>query len=221
MQNRTGVGGAWIELRGASSCYQPSRQPGQPHAPPSIFMRHEISSSMDEQQSPQRGLVPPPLPSPGSAGGSHGHEYNIEVKAEAVAGAMREPQNTHPRKAAEAAVTMVKLANVAAHAGHEPAACLLRHGVEAAAAKITRYWSVAPRLAMPPPKMDPTAAKKCGSNINLLAHVGVVRALHGLFSKCSCSSGCPLREGSACAVHVVPPPPRSRVSRHQDSTLRS
>ena len=78
---------------------------------------------MDEQQSPQRGLVPPPLPSPGSAGGSHGHEYNIEVKAEAVAGAMREPQNTHPRKAAEAAVTMVKLANVAAHAGHEPAAC--------------------------------------------------------------------------------------------------
>ena len=168
--------------------------------------------------------VPPPLPSPGSSGGSHDRENNMEVKAEAdmevkaeavaveaeaVAEAMREPQNTHPREAAEAAVTMVKLANVAAHAGHEPAACLLRHGVEAAAAKITRYWSVAPRLAMPPPKMDPTAAKKCGSNINLLAHVGVVRALHGLFSKCSCSSGCPLREGSACAVHVVPPPPPS------------
>ena len=36
-----GVGGAWIELRGAWSCYQPSRQPGRPHAPPSIFMRHE------------------------------------------------------------------------------------------------------------------------------------------------------------------------------------
>ena len=113
MQNRTGVGGAWIELRGASSCYQPSRQPGRPNAPPSIFMRHEISSSIDEQQSPQCGLVPPPLPSPGSAGGSHGHEYNIEVKAEAVAGAMCEPQNTHPRKAADAALAMIKLAHVA------------------------------------------------------------------------------------------------------------
>ena len=134
----------------------------------------------------------------------------VKVEAEAVAEAMREPQNLHPRAAAEAAVTMVKLANVAAHAGHGPAACLLRHGVEAVAAKITRYWSVAPRLALPPAKMDPTAAKGIGSNINLLAHVGVVRALHGLFSTSSCSSDCPSRGGSACAVHVVPPTPSSK-----------
>ena len=78
-------------------------------------------------------VPPPPLPSPGGAGGCHGHgDQNVDVKveAEAVAEAMREPQNMHPREAAEAAVTMVKLANVAAHAGHGPAACLLRHGAE-------------------------------------------------------------------------------------------
>ena len=111
--------------------------------------------------------VPPPaLPSPGGAGGCHGHDdMDVKVKAEAVAEAMREPQNMHPRQAAEAAVTMIKLANVAAHAGHEPAACLLRYGVEERASKITRYWSVAPRLALPPPKMDPTAAKGLGSNM--------------------------------------------------------
>ena len=99
---------------------------------------------MDEQQSPQCGLVPPPLPSPGSAGGSHGHEYNIEVKAEAVAGAMCEPQNTHPRKAADAALAMIKLAHVAAHAGYAPAACLTKAklgGIERVAARLTRYWS--------------------------------------------------------------------------------
>eukprot|EP00937_MAST-01D_sp_MAST-1D-sp2_P001159 g1159.t1 len=169
-------------------------------------MEREMDSSVPP-------VPPPPLPSPGCAGGCHGHDdqnVKVEVEAEAVAEAMREPQNMHPREAAEAAVTMVKLANVAAHAGHGPAACLLRHGAEAVAAKITRHWSVAPRLALPPPKMDPTAAKGCGSNINLLAHVGVVRALHGLFSTSPCLSGCPSRGGSACAVHVVPPPPRSK-----------
>ena len=81
---------------------------------------------MGEQQSPQCGLVPPPLPSPGSAGGSHGHENNMGVKLEAVAGAMREPHNKHPRKAADAALVMIKLAHVAAHAGHEPAACFVK-----------------------------------------------------------------------------------------------
>eukprot|EP00937_MAST-01D_sp_MAST-1D-sp2_P004615 g4615.t1 len=141
----------------------------------------------------------PPLPSPGNAGGSDSH--TTQVEAEAVEEAMCEPQNAHPRKAAEAAVTMVKLANVAAHAGHGPAACLLRLGMGATASKITRCWSVAPQLALPLPKMDPTAAKGCGSNINVLAHVGVVRALHGLFSTPPCPSGCPFRGGSAAQPH--------------------
>eukprot|EP00937_MAST-01D_sp_MAST-1D-sp2_P001535 g1535.t1 len=130
-------------------------------------MEREIDSSM--------GPVPPPLPSPGSAGGCHGHgDQNVDVgvEAEAVAGAMREPQNMHSRKAAEAAATMVKLANVAAHAGHGPTACLLRHSIGGAAAKATRHWSMAPWLALPPPEVAPTAAKACGSNTNLLAHVG-------------------------------------------------
>ena len=108
-------------------------------------MRHEISSSMDEQQSPQCGLVPPPLPSPGSPGGFHGHEHqNVNVKDEAVAGAMCEPHNKHPRKAADTALAMIKLAHVAAHAGHEPAACSTKgkvgseHGTKGAAARLAR-----------------------------------------------------------------------------------
>ena len=150
---------------------------------------------MDEQQSPQCGLAPPPLARPGT-GGSGGHENQFSVKTEAVAAAMREPQNKHPREAADAALVMVKLAHVAAHAGHAPAACLAKGklGIERVAARLTRYWSGS---CPPPAELAPTDAAAVGGNVNLLAHLPLVSALHGLFCKSACSSSCPFRQRGA------------------------
>ena len=110
---------------------------------------------------------------PPTPGGSNGHNEHSEhdVKAEEVEEALREPQNTHPRKAADAACVLIKLANVAAHAGHkQAAACLLRLGAEQAASKLTLYWSATQQgLVPPPPELPPTGAAAAGTNVNLVA----------------------------------------------------
>ena len=95
---------------------------------PSNLVCHHLSTIMErETETPETTMdAVPPTP-----GGSNGHGEHSEhgVKAEEVEEALREPQNTHPRKAAGAACLLIKLANVAAHAGHkQAAACLLLLG---------------------------------------------------------------------------------------------